>query len=269
MITRSLIYSIFVYLLLFGAEFKVFGQTISKAEFFSDNLKEAKLDTLYNLLLDSISWDQEILRHNIMVDSFYLDDSVELIIPELDLFKVSKLSWKEQDSIFTILTEKKSHFWEPNPYRATWMALLIPGGGQIYNKKYWKLPVVFGGILGCAYALSWNGQMYSDYSQAYLDIMDNNPETKSYENFLPPRFDYESNKEWLKDVLKNRKDKYRRYRDLSIFAFAGVYIISVIDAYVDAELSLFDVSRDLSIKVRSDIIDTKTGSIGFNLAFNF
>ena len=61
---------------------------------------------------------------------------------------------------------------------------MIPGAGQIYNRKYWKLPIVYGGFVGCLYALRWNNQMYKDYSQAYIDIMDNDPQTKSYESFL-------------------------------------------------------------------------------------
>ena len=141
----------------------------------------------------------------------------------------------------------------PNPTRATWLAVVFPGGGQIYNRKYWKLPIFYGGFAGCAYALTWNGKMYKDYSQAYLDIMDSNPNTKSYEDLLPPNANY--NEEQLKNTLKRRKDTFRRYRDLSIFAFIGVYILSIIDAYVDAELSNFDISPDLSMKVEPAVIN--------------
>ena len=66
---------------------------------------------------------------------------------------------------------KKKKF-TPNPQRALWLALVCPGAGQIYNRKYWKLPILYGGLLGCTYAFLWNQQMYKDYSQAYLDIMD-------------------------------------------------------------------------------------------------
>ena len=145
----------------------------------------------------------------------------------------------------------------PDPAKATWSALVFPGGGQIYNRKYWKLPIVYGGFLGCAYALNWNNQMYSDYSQAYLDIMDDDPGTASYEDFLPPRYNVEANKEYLTRVFKNRKDIYRRQRDLSIFCFIGVYLLSVVDAYVDAELSNFDISDDLSLQVRPTTIDNR------------
>ncbi|WP_294629614.1 DUF5683 domain-containing protein [uncultured Bacteroides sp.] len=141
----------------------------------------------------------------------------------------------------------------PNPTKATWLAVVFPGAGQIYNRKYWKLPIIYGGFAGCAYALSWNGKMYKDYSQAYLDIMDSNPNTKSYEDLLPPNATY--NEEQLKNTLKRRKDMFRRYRDLSIFAFIGVYLISIVDAYVDAELSNFDITPDLSMKVEPAVMD--------------
>ena len=79
-----------------------------------------------------------------------------------------------QDSAQQELTIHKERF-IPNPNRSVWLALVIPGGGQIYNRKYWKLPLVYGGFVGCAYALNWNSLMYKDYSQAYLDIMDDDP----------------------------------------------------------------------------------------------
>lgn len=139
--------------------------------------------------------------------------------------------------------------WKPNATTATWLALVIPGGGQIYNRKYWKLPIVYGGFVGCMYAYNWNGQMYKDYRQAYLDIMDSDPNTDSYKDFFRPGYNFDANKEYLKSVFKKRKDRYRRWRDLSIFAAIGVYAISVIDAYVDAQLSSFDIGDDINLTI--------------------
>ena len=82
------------------------------------------------------------------------------------------------------LSQPKERF-IPNSNRSVWLAMAFPGAGQIYNRKYWKLPIVYGGFVGCAYALNWNNKMYRDYSQAYLDIMDDDPNTKSYQDFLP------------------------------------------------------------------------------------
>ena len=162
--------------------------------------------------------------------------------------------------------------WVPNPTKATWLALVIPGGGQIYNRKYWKLPIFYGGFAGCAYALTWNSKMYKDYSTAYKDAMNGNMQSSSITDLLPPG--YKISETQLKELLRKRKDTYRRYRDLSIFAFIGVYLLSVIDAYVDAELSNFDITPDLSMKVEPAVIDNRINnssnrSVGLQCSFRF
>ena len=172
----------------------------------------------------------------------------------------------------SIKKEINQKIWVPNPTKATWLALVIPGGGQIYNRKYWKLPIIYGGFAGCAYALTWNGKMYKDYSQAYKDAMNGNMQSSSITDLLPPG--YTISESQLKELLRKRKDTYRRYRDLSIFAFIGVYLISVIDAYVDAELSNFDITPDLSMRVEPTVINNQmTGSsnrsVGVQCSFRF
>ena len=184
---------------------------------------------------------------------------------------------KYVDSVFLskkqLRTLQRQQF-KPNPQRALWLALVLPGAGQIYNRKYWKLPIFYGGFVGCTYALVWNQKMYHDYSQAYLDIMDDNPNTKSYMDILPPRYNISGREEWFKTFFKNRKNRYRRYRDLSVFAFIGVYALSVIDAYVDAQLSEFDISPDLSLSLHPALIQSEKNNktvnsygIGCNLNF--
>lgn len=146
--------------------------------------------------------------------------------------------------------------WRPDTKRAMWLALVLPGAGQIYNRKYWKLPIIYGGFVGCAYAMSWNNQMYHDYSQAYLDIMDDDPNTQSYNQFLHLGAQIDaSNIERYKEIFRKRKDRYRRWRDMSMFVMIGVYAFSVIDAYVDASLSEFDISDDLSLRVEPTVIN--------------
>lgn len=144
--------------------------------------------------------------------------------------------------------------WKPDPIRAMWLGMVVPGGGQIYNRKFWKLPIVYGGVVGCVYAVSWNGQMLRDYSQAYQDIMDSDPTTNSHLEMLPLGYDITGREDHFKSVFKRKKDFYRRYRDLSIFCIAGVYLLSIIDAYVDAELSTFDIGTDLSMTVSPGMI---------------
>ena len=167
--------------------------------------------------------------------------------------------------------------WKPDPIRAMWLGMVFPGGGQIYNRKYWKLPIVYGGVIGCVYAVSWNAQMLRDYSQAYQDIMDNDPTTSSYLEMLPLGYDITGREDHFKSVFKRKKDFYRRYRDLSIFFIAGVYVLSIVDAYVDAELSTFDISRDLSLKIAPSMISSSSmydtnpfgGSPGISVQLNY
>ena len=167
--------------------------------------------------------------------------------------------------------------WRPNPKRAMWLAIVIPGAGQIYNRKYWKIPIVYGGFVGCAYALRWNNQMYKDYSQAYLDIMDDDPSTQSYNQFLHlgNKID-ESNIQRYQNLFKKRKDKFRRWRDMSVFCLIGVYALSIIDAYVDASLSEFDISKDLSMKIEPTVMGNersrspfKHSGLGLNCSIVF
>jgi len=158
------------------------------------------------------------------------------------------------DSLVAVAEMKLRPAFKPDPIRSLWLSLVFPGAGQIYNRKFWKLPIIYGGFLGCVYALSWNNQMLSDYSQAYLDIMDNDPASKSYEKMLPIGYDITGREEQFKNIFKNKKNYYRKYRDMSIFAFVAVYAIAAIDAYVDAELSTFDISEDLSMQVVPTIL---------------
>lgn len=183
------------------------------------------------------------------------------------------------DSLLKYAGHKKRDRFIPDPKKALWLAIVFPGGGQIYNRKYWKLPLVYGGFLGCIYAMTWNNTMYRDYSQAYIDIMDSDENTKSYENFIPVRYDVKANQAHLQDVFRRKKNYYRRFRDLSMFCMIGVYALSIIDAYVDAELSSFDISRDLTMKVSPTVINEKysamrasglsSSAYGLQCSFNF
>ena len=199
-----------------------------------------------------------------------LPDSVTRILPKADSVAVADVRNIEKRNWAT---------WTPDPKRALWLALVIPGGGQIYNRKYWKLPIFYGGMMGCVYALTWNNMMYRDYSQAYLDIMDSDPATQSYNKFLHLGAQITSqNEERYKKLFKSRKDKYRRWRDMSMFCLIGVYALSVIDAYVDAELSEFDISNDLSLKVAPTVIpggstfnsgSLENSAVGVNVGLRF
>ncbi len=180
-------------------------------------------------------------KDSLAVESLSLEDSITIDSASLSKALAPKALRKKRNWAT----------WRPDTKRAMWLALVLPGAGQIYNRKYWKLPIIYGGFVGCAYAMSWNNQMYHDYSQAYLDIMDDDPNTQSYNQFLHLGAQIDaSNIERYKEIFRKRKDRYRRWRDMSMFVMIGVYAFSVIDAYVDASLSEFDISDDLSLRVQ-------------------
>lgn len=171
---------------------------------------------------------------------------------------------------------------KPNPTRAV-LYSLVPGLGQIYNRAYWKLPIVYGGFMGCLYAVTWNNRNYRDYSTAYLDLMNdvkdhpNDPKAWSSswvdiakKNGRDPA-EFITNTR-LQDNIKSRKDYFRRYRDLSIIITAGVYALCMIDAYVDAQLFDFDISPDLSMRIEP-AVTPKTSfserSYGLNCSIKF
>mgnify|MGYP003305251448 FL=1 len=219
---------------------------------------------------DSLMKPKPLLKDSLIVDSLKLANKENIKQLEEPVDTASLL--KQSDADYRKLPTQKPRF-VPNSNRAIWLAMVFPGAGQIYNRKYWKLPIVYGGFVGCAYALNWNNKMYKDYSQAYLDIMDDDPNTNSHEDFLPPSYNISGQEERFKEIFRKRKDMYRRQRDLSIFCFIGVYILSVIDAYVDAELSSFDISKDLSLKVEPTTFnDGKSkdfNSVGLQCSLNF
>lgn len=142
------------------------------------------------------------------------------------------------------------------------MAAVVPGLGQIYNRSYWKLPIVYGGLMGCTYAITFNNSRYGEYKTAYRDLytdqqngtISSDPD-KSYIRILPEGYtiDRMGGPGNYMSTLQNRQTIYRRWRDLSIVATVLVYGLSLIDAYVDAQLFDFDISPDLSLEVNPQI----------------
>lgn len=203
-------------------------------------------------------------------DSLILSDADTLSILGTDTIPVAKPygrfddynTWEERDVTFN-----------PDPTRAVWMSALFPGLGQVYNRRYWKLPIIVGGYLGLGYATSWNNGMLNDYQRAYRDIMDSDPSTNSYMNFFPPGTqEGDLDRTWLTNLLKSRKDFYRRNRDLCIICMVGVYFLAMVDAYVDASLSHFDITPDLSMDVTPSLLPDSRNrypGVGLTWALNF
>lgn len=173
----------------------------------------------------------------------------------------------QQDVLYmdtSMLTPKEIDrlFWKPDPIRAVWLGAIVPGLGQIYNRSYWKVPVVYSGFMGCAYAITWTNDQYTSYKNAYRDIyydiqdgkISNDP-SKSYIAILPEGYtiDRMGGAAAYRERLKEWQNRSRRYRDLSIAATAIVYALTLVDAYVDAQLFDFDISSNLSLNIYPDL----------------
>lgn len=168
----------------------------------------------------------------------------------------------EVEEPMTVVVDENSPYgmdgkkiFNPDPTRAVWLSALFPGLGQVYNRRFWKLPIIVAGYMGLGYGTSWNNGQYSDYAQAYRDLLDSDPSTNSYMNFFAPNVSESSlDKTWLTATMKSRRDYYRRNRDLCIISMVGLYFLCMIDAYVDASLSHFDISPTLSMDISPSMI---------------
>ena len=171
----------------------------------------------------------------------------------------------QQDSARLIPTEVPTKpgaqkTFSPSP-RAAVLWAIIPGGGQVYNRKYWKVPIIIGGMTALYYAISWNNNNLLEYAKAYSDIKSDDPMTNdSWIAFVPAGADpnsYRTNGSF-QETLRHGRDFYRRNRDLSIIVSVGVYALSIIDAYVDAELAHFDISPELTLQATPTYIPSTT-----------
>lgn len=194
-------------------------------------------------------------------------DDLPILAPELAL-----LAPEEEAAKLAREADRRLSF-NPDPTRAVWLSALFPGLGQLYNRRYWKLPLIVGGFMGLGYGTSWNNTMLRDYTRAYADLLDSDPSTRSYMDFFPPNVrEDQLDKSWLTNVMRSRKNFYRRNRDLCIIGMVGVYLLAIVDAYVDASLSHFDISPELSMDIAPALIpDSRTPRPGLGLlwALNF
>ena len=182
----------------------------------------------------------------------------------------------------TALTQKEIDrlFWKPDPMRAVWLGAIVPGLGQIYNRSYWKLPIVYGGFMGCIYAVTWTNNQYIGYKDAYRDIyydiqngtVSDSPD-KSYNAILPEGYTINSmgGADTYKSRFKEWQNASLRNRDMAILVTIAVYALSLIDAYVDAQLFDFDISNDLSLNVTPqiyyDLQNQRTAEVKLAISF--
>ena len=154
-----------------------------------------------------------------------------------------------------------SYRFVPDPRRAVIFSAIFPGLGQAYNREFWKIPIVFGGLAGFAYAITWNQGYFRDYQAAFVDIRSGDPTATRWHVFLPIGMNPDTvDKQWFGGVLEHRRDFYRHWRDLSIILTVGFYLLAMVDAYVDARLFNFTMSRDLSMRVSPTMITQNNNS---------
>lgn len=155
--------------------------------------------------------------------------------------------------------------------KATTLATICPGAGQIYNKSYWRVPLVVGGFATTIYCIDWNNRGYQRFKKAYRLRFDYDTNPDLYPNGSQDEF----GGRYASSFLKNLRNSYRRNRDLCIILTAGIYLLQIMDAHVDAHLRDYDISDDLSVDV-TPVIDYSyhpglgnTATMGMNFSFKF
>jgi len=146
----------------------------------------------------------------------------------------------------TTLTKKNKAL--HSPHKAAIYSAVLPGMGQIYNRKYWKVPIIWGGFATLGYFINFNNEVYTTYKRAYSDIIDDDPFTNSYLDLnINPAFFQSDKKSQLTENLRLAKDNWRRNRDLVIISTVVFYAANIIDSSVDGNFFYFDIGDDLTI----------------------
>ena len=183
-----------------------------------------------------------------------------------------------QDTI--AVAEKGKRFHKADPMRATMLAVALPGLGQIYNRKFWKIPLVYAGFGGAVFAITYNSTNYNRFMKAYQDFTDDIPQTDSYieliKNADPATYDpvlhpntYDpSSASWYTERMLRQVDYFKKYRDLSYIGFAAWYLLTVLDANVDASLFNYDISNNLNLQIEPvQVPQAGLASLGLNISF--
>ena len=210
----------------------------------------------------------------------YLIDNGYMRTPELDEIQTQMIRHNTRQQIFAGLaaatyiyfigdaainykTNDVSHV-----KKATTLSTICPGAGQIYNKSYWRVSIVIGGMASTIYTIDWNNRGYKRFKTAYALRVDYDKNPDKYPGGAADEF----RGAYSATFLKNLKDSYRRNRDLCILLTAGVYMLQIIDAHVDAHLQDYDISDDLTMNLEPyiDYLPIESQPLfGVNMSFKF
>ena len=180
----------------------------------------------------------DTLSTRVGLDTVIVTGGTAAAIPEEPTEEVAPLDWRQRHS----------------PRKASLLSAALPGAGQIYNRKYWKAPIVWAGLGTCVYFIQENTSEYRRYREAYIAIVDGDPGTTD-----------EFNGQFSAAQVLDVTDTYRRWRDLSYIAFGLVYMLNVVDASVDAHFVRFDVGRELSLQAGPSLELAARGAPGLSL----
>jgi len=163
-------------------------------------------------------------------------------------------SLKEDQPAIEIIEQAPEH----DPTKAALLSAVIPGLGQAYNKKYWKIPLVWVGLGAFGYFIKWNDDRYQYYRRNLI-----------YE--VEGDLDYPNETDLDQAQLKSARDTYRRSRDQLALYGILFYLVQIVDAHVDAHLIEFDVNQDLSVRLEPGYqpIDIGGSSLGMAIKFKF
>ncbi len=202
----------------------------------------------YNLLL-IVSWRTSLVLLFVFIMAFEVKAQEPVVVDTTTYSEAYKLDSSYQ-----------------NPQKAALMSAILPGLGQVYNKKYWKVPIVFAGFGTLGFFIDYNQKGYLKWRLAYIDI--------SEDNVLDMDLGYDF--PLTKDQIERTKNSYKRYRDLSIIGTAGFYILQILDATVDAYLFDWDISEDLSMRIEPTMIQAPallptpaSGTLALRASFSF
>lgn len=154
----------------------------------------------------------------------------------------------------------KSYASRYNPRRALLLAAVMPGLGQIYNKKYWKLPLVYGGMFATGYAINYYNELYREYKFVLYTALENGLE----ENQIDTDLNLDLGMKTTVRGYRNAVDKAQRERDFMIIIMGLVYVLQIVDAHVDSHLKEFDLNPRLQVRLepmieQNSLIGRQTG----------